>query len=102
MSAEKETLAVLKAAQAGQSSNSSASDQNMGKVWFYLKDSKAKHWYCEQASETVRESAIFLQRLHAYSSPAVKEWQTILVGILHGCCECIQAYEASKRRSREV
>ncbi|CAE6373787.1 unnamed protein product [Rhizoctonia solani] len=99
MSAEKEALTVLKAAQNG---SGSGSDQNMGKVWFYLKDLKLKHWYCGQASETVRESAIFLQRLHAYSSAAVREWQSILVGIIHGCYECMQAYEASKRRSREV
>ncbi|KAF8749540.1 SEN1 N terminal [Rhizoctonia solani] len=102
MSTEKEVLTVLKAAQTGQAGSSAGSDQNMGKIWFYLKDQRLKHWYCTRASETVRESAIFLQRLHAYNSAAVKEWQSILAGIIHGCWECMQAYQASKRRSREV
>ncbi|CAE7207776.1 unnamed protein product [Rhizoctonia solani] len=102
MDGEKGILGVLHAAQTGQVMNGSALDQNMGKVWFYLKDLKLKHWYCREASELVRESAIFLQRLHAYNSDAVREWQSILVDVLHGCCECMQAYEASKRRSREV
>ncbi|CAE6419630.1 unnamed protein product [Rhizoctonia solani] len=102
MDAEKAVLAVLKAAQTGQAANNSGSDQNMGKVWFYLKGLKLRHWYCKEASETVRESAIFLQRLHAYNSDAVKEWKSILTHIIHGCFECSQAYEASKRRSREV
>ncbi|KAF8716546.1 SEN1 N terminal, partial [Rhizoctonia solani] len=102
MSTEKEVLTVLKAAQTGQAGSSAGSDQNMGKVWFYLKDQKLKHWYCTRASETAQESAIFLQRLHAYNSAAVKEWQSILAGIIHGCWECMQAYQASKRRSREV
>ncbi|KAJ1303188.1 hypothetical protein OPQ81_011387 [Rhizoctonia solani] len=30
------------------------------------------------------------------------KWKSILTDVLHGCCECVQAYEASKRRSREV
>ncbi|KEP48853.1 helicase SEN1 [Rhizoctonia solani 123E] len=102
MDSEKAVLAVLNDAQTGQIRNDSASDQNMGKVWFYLKGLKLKHWYCREASETVRESAIFLQRLHAYNSDAVKEWKDILTGIMHGCCECVQAYEVSKQRSREV
>ncbi|KAH7337135.1 AAA domain-containing protein [Rhizoctonia solani] len=102
MDVEKAVLVVLKAAQTGQAANDSGSDQNMGKVWFYLKGLKLKHWYCKEASETVRESAIFLQRLHAYNSDAVKEWKSILVDIIHGCCECERAYEASKQRSREV
>ncbi|KDN35153.1 hypothetical protein RSAG8_11841, partial [Rhizoctonia solani AG-8 WAC10335] len=102
MDAEKAVLAVLNAAQTGQAANGLTSDQNMGKVWFYLKGLKLKHWYCREASETVRESAIFLQRLHGYSSDAVKEWKAILTGVIHACSACLQAYEASKPRSREV
>lgn len=101
--AQKNVLAILRAVQNGHDLNKDpAADRKMGDVWFYLKEQDTPHWYCSKASDTIRESAIFLQRLHAYLSDAVLVWKSMLVEKLHGCFECTQAYEASKRRSREV
>jgi hypothetical protein len=100
---QKNVLAILQAVQNGHDLNKDPqSDQKMGTVWFYLKAQDTPHWYCSRASDIVRESAIFLQRLHAYDSDAVKVWKDVLAGVIHGCYECAQGYEASKRRSREV
>lgn len=101
--AQKNVLAVLRAVQNGHDLNQDPqADVKMGAVWFYLKAQDTPHWYCSKASDTIRESAIFLQRLHAYLSDTVQVWKDMLIERLHGCCECTQAYETSKRRSREV
>lgn len=58
------------------------------------------HWFCDKASETTREAATFLLRLHAYDSEEVKRWKEMGWGVVVGCYKCAGGHEEAKRRSR--
>lgn len=94
---------ILRQAQTGSNPQQDPNaEMKMETIWLYLKAQDIPHWYCSRASETTRECAIYLQKLHGYASAAVQTWKTLLLNTIHGCCECAQAYEFSKQRSREV
>ena len=58
------------------------------------------HWFCGKAPPTVVEASVFLLRLFAYSSDRVLVWKKDLIRCLHGCCDCIAAFEDAKESSR--
>ncbi|KAF8327025.1 SEN1 N terminal-domain-containing protein [Cantharellus anzutake] len=54
------------------------------------------HWYCDQAAPVVKESAIFLIRLHAYNGPHVPIWKSMCLQVISSCCDCSYAYQCAK------
>ncbi|KAG9121572.1 DEAD-box type RNA helicase [Ceratobasidium sp. 392] len=100
----KNVLNILQEAQAAHydPKRDATSESKMELTYSYVLAQDAQHWYCSQASETMRECALLLQKLHGYRSEAVKKWKDIQSGMIHRCCDCAQAYEFSKQRLREV
>ncbi|KAG8739356.1 DEAD-box type RNA helicase [Ceratobasidium sp. 414] len=100
----KNVLAILEEAQAAHydPKRDPASESKMELTYSYVLAQDAQHWYCSKASETMRECALLLQKLHGYRSDAVQKWKDVQSGMIHGCFECAQAYEFSKQRLREV
>ncbi|KAG8785291.1 DEAD-box type RNA helicase [Ceratobasidium sp. 428] len=100
----KNVLSILEEAQAAHydPKRDPASESKMELTYSYVLAQDAQHWYCSRASETMRECALLLQKLHGYRSDAVQKWKNIQSGMIHRCFECAQAYESSKQRLREV
>ncbi|KAG9092849.1 DEAD-box type RNA helicase [Ceratobasidium sp. 370] len=100
----KSVLAILEEAQAAHydPKRDPASESKMELTYSYVLAQDTQHWYCSKASETMRECALLLQKLHGYRSDAVQKWKDAQSGMIHRCFECAQAYEFSKQRLREV
>ncbi|KAH9854663.1 SEN1 N terminal-domain-containing protein [Lenzites betulinus] len=60
------------------------------------------HWFCSQADEVTREAAIFLIRLHAYSSPSVDIWRVQLKRVITRCCYCVRGLHEAETMSRHT
>ena len=61
-----------------------------------------QHWFCDQASRTVREAAIFLLKLHSYNNGAVDQWKERQIQVFHSCCNCLYVYQTEKMNSRST
>jgi senataxin len=97
-------LAILQEAQAVHydPKRDLTAESKMELIHTYVKAQEVEHWYCSKASDTMRECALLLQKLHGYKSEAVEQWKNTESNMIHRCFECAQAYEFSKRRLREV
>lgn len=60
------------------------------------------HWFCSKADPLVVEAATFLLRLHAYSSPRIQVWRSILQRCLSDCAHCVQKLQEIKTTSRHT
>lgn len=77
-------------------------DALMSQCFTLLSTAKSlhQHWFCGEASESLREAATFLIRLHAYDSSAVPAWKEQCAKVIHGCCACNSSYQDAKFISR--
>ncbi|PCH40128.1 helicase sen1 [Wolfiporia cocos MD-104 SS10] len=61
---------------------------------------KFDHWLCSRSTPTIRETAKFLIRLHAYNSPRVDVWRQQFRKCLSSCCQCVRALQEAKINTR--
>ncbi|QRV77471.1 ATP-dependent DNA helicase [Ceratobasidium sp. AG-Ba] len=100
----KNVLSILEEAQSPyyDPKRDATSESKMELTYSYVMAQDSQHWYCSKASETMRECAILLQKLHGYKSQAVQRWKDVQLEMIHKCSECAQVYEFSKQRLRDV
>ncbi|KAJ3747263.1 AAA domain-containing protein [Lentinula detonsa] len=82
-----------------------AQETELESIYAYLQRSTTKktgfHWFCRHAEPLTTESATFLLRLFAYSSPKVETWKGWLNNCLGACAECVLGLEKAKVSSRK-
>ncbi|EJU03106.1 hypothetical protein DACRYDRAFT_115362 [Dacryopinax primogenitus] len=59
---------------------------------------KQRHLFCDRVDPTVRESATFLLRLHAYEASNTNGWLNCVWRCIQACYDCSRGHEEAKRR----
>ncbi|KZT60309.1 hypothetical protein CALCODRAFT_465756 [Calocera cornea HHB12733] len=61
--------------------------------------SQQTHFFCHRAPPTIRESATFLLRLHAYEPSGTYDWLGRVWRAIRACYDCVRGHEEAKHRS---